>query len=188
MRCNRWISICALLAACTSTPTVDTTAIETMPAPVSTTGSRPPTTAPVLEPTDFRSVADEITRSLLVMQPELVTDLGAGEVIGFDANHLLSDLSPRGRQELVTAAADGLAALDGYAITALDAEEQLSAEILRWYLEDIVTMAQYAGLENPVNYITGVHAGFAEFMADVHPINSEQDAEDYVDRLIGFRL
>ncbi len=124
---------------------------------------------------------------MLVLQPELVTDLGAAELIGFEANSLLADLSPQGRQAVTDAAAAGLATLDGYGTATLSDEERLSADILRWYLEDIVTMTGYAPFENPVNYITGVHAGFPEFMADVHPISSEQDAEDYVARLIGFR-
>jgi uncharacterized protein (DUF885 family) len=117
-----------------------------------------------------------------------VTDLGAGALIGFEANSQLSDLSSRGRDALATAAADGLEALDDYGTETLNAEERLSADILAWYLEDIATMVGYAEFDNPVNYITGVHAGFAEFMADVHPIDSERDAEDYVDRLIGFRV
>lgn len=188
MRRKPWILACALVAACTSTSTVDTTAVDSTSAPALTTSSLPTTTTPAVDPTDFRSVADGITRSMLVMQPELVTELGADRLIGFEANYLLSDLSPQGQRVLMNAAVDGLAALDDYGTATLDGEERLSADILRWYLEDIVTMAEFVQFENPVNYITGVHAGFAEFMADVHPINSEQDAEDYVDRLIGFRV
>jgi uncharacterized protein (DUF885 family) len=141
------------------------------------------TTAPVSE---LRRIVDEITTSMLVLQPELVTDLGAGEVIGFDANSRLDDLSTRGRQSLADTAAEGLAALATLEGSDLSRADELSVEILRWYLEDQVTMARFAQYENPVNYITGAPANFAEFMADVHPIQSEQDAEDYVERLIAF--
>jgi uncharacterized protein (DUF885 family) len=124
---------------------------------------------------------------LLVLQPELVTELGAGEIIGVNTNYQLNDLSPRGRQALAAAAADGLVALDGVDAAELNQAEQISAAILRWYLQDIVTMAAFADFENPVNFITGSHAAFIEYMADVHPVNSERDAEDYVDRLVAFR-
>jgi uncharacterized protein (DUF885 family) len=135
----------------------------------------------------FRSSVDTITQSLLVLQPELVTDLGADSLIGFDAGSFLSDLSPRGRIELARAAEVGLETLDA-ASGDLKEGERLSAEILHWYLEDVVAMAAFGDYENPVNFITGAHTGFGEFMADVHPINSERDAEAYVDRLIAFRV
>jgi len=182
--------VCAALltmaAACTSTTEPATTL------PVETTTSTVPsaelmttvtTTAPVSE---FHAAVDAITASLLALQPELVTDVGAGPAIGFNANYLLEDLSFDGRRDLADAALDGLARLDELEVRGLTAEEQLSLEILRWYLDDIVAMDAYVLYDNPVNFITGSHANFPEFMADVHPIASEQDAEDYLDRLTAY--
>jgi len=176
-----------MISACNSS-SEQTAASSTSEAPVSipsqATGEEATTTtAPVSE---FRRTVDEITTSMLVLQPELVTDLGVGELIGFDANYLLDDLSARGRQGLADTAIEGLSALTTLEGSDLSPADELSAEILRWYLEDQVTMAAFTQYENPVNYITGAHTNFAEFMADVHPIQSEQDAEDYVDRLIAF--
>jgi len=112
-----------------------------------------------------------------------VTELGAGSVIGFDADYLLNDLSRRGAEELAAASEDGLEILDGLEMEVLTPEEQLAADVLRWYLEDQVAMAGYIDFDNPVNFITGAHSNFPEFMADVHPITTEQDAEHYVERL-----
>ena len=50
----------------------------------------------------------------------------------------------------------------------------------------MVAVAGFVDYENPVSFITGAHASFGEYMADVHPLRSEQDAENYVDRLIAF--
>lgn len=186
MRRRRWILLGAFCAACSTTPTATTTAVDTTLAPTPTTVISQPV-APDVDPASFRAIADGIARSMLILQPELVTELGAREIIGVNTNYLLNDLSPNGRAALVAAAADGVAVLDGVNPNELEAGEQLSAAMLRWYLQDIVTMSAYADHENPVNFITGQHAAFGEFMADVHPVNTESDAEDYVDRLIAFR-
>ncbi|MDJ0923153.1 MAG: DUF885 domain-containing protein [Acidimicrobiia bacterium] len=185
MRRMRWVVVCALCAACTSTPTAST-----VPADLSsfTTTTRALEPAPEPDATDFRSVADGITRKLLLLQPEMVTELGAGGVIDADVNYRLADLSSNGRAALAAEAEAGLAAIDGLDGAGFDDVEWLSAEILRWYLEDIVAMHAHSDFENPVNFITGVHSGFPEFMADVHPIEAEQDAEDYVERLLAWRV
>ena len=47
-------------------------------------------------------------------------------------------------------------------------------------------MAEYAEYDSPVNFITGALTNFGEFMADVHPILTEDDAEAYVDRVNAF--
>ena len=132
---------------------------------------------------EFHREIDAITASVLALQPELVTDVGAGSAIGFEADYRLEDLSTRGRQQLGETATAGLAALADLEAGGLSDQEQLSVDVLRWYLEDQVTMAEFVDYENPVNFITGAHANFPEFMADVHPIRTEADAENYVERL-----
>jgi uncharacterized protein (DUF885 family) len=183
------VLLCALVlfgAGCSSANDAVATTFSDSPATETTTsaGTTAPTTT---EPaSDFQRTADAITTSLLVLQPELVTELGAGLVIGFDADYQLNDLSLRGAEELAEAARDGLAILDGLQLESLTPYERVSAEVLRWYLEDQVTMAGYVAFDNPVNFITGAHSNFPEFMADVHPITTEQDAENYVERLNGY--
>jgi uncharacterized protein (DUF885 family) len=172
-------------AACT--PSSQPAPVSVPPSPTSTSQTQAPTTS---GPGDgdiegFRAVADEITRSLLAAQPELVTELGAGEMLGIDVDYLLNDLSPRGEADLAALAGEGLdqlAAFDGYG----DDAERLSGAVLDWYLGDLVTMSSYSEYANPVNFITGAHTSFGEYMADVHPLSSERDAEDYVDRLIAY--
>ena len=177
--------LCALVllgGGCTPTSDPVTTTVPDPPATERPAPANRPTTT--TEPASrFQRTVDGITSSLLALQPELVTELGAGSVIGFDADYLLNDLSRRGAEELAAASEDGLEILDGLEMEVLTPEEQLAADVLRWYLEDQVAMAGYIDFDNPVNFITGAHSNFPEFMADVHPITTEQDAEHYVERL-----
>jgi uncharacterized protein (DUF885 family) len=188
MRRKRWVLACALSVACSACSSTSQSATTTPPAPVATemiaTASPSPAAEPA--PTDFRSVADEITRSLLALEPELVTELGAGALIGLDGNYQLDDVSPKGWSAMVAAAEQGLVRLAAFDPDELTQQELISAAILRWHLQDVIEMGTYRDYENPVNFIAGAHAGFVEYMADVHPIVTEQDAEDYVERLIAF--
>ncbi len=188
MRRRLWILLCVVLAACTTAPTTETTGVpEQTDSTTSTTAVTSTVEVSPVEPSGFRDVADGITKSLLTLQPQLVTDLGADGVIDVDVGHLLDDVTGRGARALADAATAGLAVLDGIDPDTLDRSEQLSADILRWHLDDLVTMAGYHDYQNPVNFITGSHTGFGEFMADVHPIATERNAEQYVDRLNAFR-
>ncbi len=146
-----------VMASCTDSD--DATSITATTALPSTTRVREvvPTTSTVLL-SEFRQVVDGITASLLALQPELVTELGAGATIGFDEGYLLNDLSLRGQQELASVATEGLAQLAALETGDISDHEQLSVAILRWYLTDLVTMAEFAGYEIPVNFIRGAHA------------------------------
>ena len=182
--------LCALIlvgSGCSSSDDpVATTPAPTTVAITASPGDEPAVTTTTVPQSEFVRTVNAITTSLLVLQPEFVTELGAGDVIGFDANYQLRDLSQQGAEDLAAAARAGLATLDALDESALTAEERLSADVLRWYLEDVITMAGYVDYDNPVNFITGAHSYFPEFMADVHPIASERDAEDYVERLSAY--
>ncbi|MCP4967309.1 MAG: DUF885 domain-containing protein [bacterium] len=183
---RRWVLVFALsLAGASCTPSSPGTG-EQLPSPTTTVVQSATTLKPVEIDTDsFRAIADGITRSLLAAQPELVTELGAGDLLELDVDYLLNDLSPRGQAllaEVASAGIEQLAAFDGYE----DDSERLSADVLKWFLDDVVTMSTFAEYANPVNFITGAHTSFGEYMADVHPIADETDAENYVSRLLAY--
>ena len=182
--------VCGVLtlvgAACTATAG-PTTTLEVASSASITSAPTTTTTAAAGPPrSHFRNEVDEVTASLLALQPELITELGAGSIIGFDADYLLDDVSGVGRQSVATAATAGIARLDALDKSDLSADEKLSLDVLRWYLDDAIVMGGFVQYENPVNFITGAHANFGEYMADVHPIGTEQDAENYLARLAAF--
>ena len=84
------------------------------------------------------------------------------------------------RVAVVTAA---LASIDRLPVDDLTDDQVVTVRIIRWHLEDLLAMARFADHEYATSYITGYHALFPEFMADVHPIEDRPDAEAYIDRL-----
>ncbi len=119
---------------------------------------------------------------MLARFPEEVTDLGLSTRLGQGDDHL-NDLSHGYQLETARLAQDALERLADVDLEALTPDERVTMAVTRWYLADIVTMADYLDHEYAVNYITGAHANFPEFMADIHPITSVTDADAYVERL-----
>lgn len=170
--------VCALVAvACT--PSEDTTNATQAPATTTTLDHTP------VEPVDtdgFQLFVGQLTAELLMLEPQSVSELGAGHLLGRTDSEL-DDLSPAAQAERVAIATRGLASLDTVNVDELPDDDQITAAILRWHLEDIVALDRYRDHPYPTNYITGYHSWFPEFMADVHQINGEADADAYIDRL-----
>lgn len=163
-------------------------ACSTSTATTTTASSSGPATADALDPADaipdlatagVVEFMDEITRTLLERDPEWMTDLGLT-----DRNDRLTPLDPEYRAQTVAIAQ---AALDEMATMDLDleADTETSYAIFEWWLRDMVAGASFTQHDTPVNYITGAHVNLPEFLIDVHPMRTLQDAEDYVSRLEG---
>lgn len=169
---------CALVAvACTPS---DTTSTSTEPSTTTTSILDVP-----VKPVDtdgFQLFVGQLTAELLMLEPQTVSDLGAGHLLGRTDSDL-DDLSPTTQAKRVAIATAGLASLDTVSVDELAADDQVTAAILRWHLEDIIALDRYRNHPYPTNYITGYHAWFPEFMADVHQIAGEADADAYIDRL-----
>jgi len=131
---------------------------------------------------DFQRFVGQLAASLLMLEPQWISDLGAGHILG-GAESKLNDLSPSTLDERVRIASSGLASLDTVDVDALTPDERVTASTVRWYLEDVVALDRYRDHPYATNYITGHHAWFPEFMADVHQIADTSDAEAYIDRL-----
>lgn len=183
MRRKRWALLCAL---CVASAACNSSSETVTPAETTVAASGATMTIP-RNGDDFESVVDGIAVALLQLQPQLVTDIGAGALTGLDLDDQLDDVSAAGAAKLAAIAAAGLDELAAIDRGRLTTAQQISADELAWYLADMVQMGEFAGYDNPVSFITGAHTNFAEFMADVHPISSRQDAGNYVARLEAFR-
>ncbi len=77
-----------------------------------------------------------------------------------------------------------LDALRSYDRSVLDAEGQLNYDVYEWYLQDVVDGLDFIYHDFPATFM-----GFARqrqterFFTDIHPLESLQDAEDYITRL-----
>ncbi len=142
----------------------------------------PATASAAADPVAFGTLIDEVGRTMLARYPEEVTDLGLSAELGLDDTRL-NDLSPEYLAESARLAQEGLDRLAAVDIDALAPDERITHAVAGWYLDDIVTMSEYADHEYAVNFITGAHANMPEFMADIHPLDEATDAETYVQRL-----
>ena len=172
-------------AACTPTAVEPVAPIETAAPSTSTS----PTSSSVVSAPDaaadsseFDAFVGRLAGDLLRLEPQTITELGATYILGrFDSD--LDDLSPATRNARVAVATSALASIDRLAVDDLTDDQVVTLRIIRWHLEDLVAMARFSDHAYATNYITGYHASFPEFMADVHPIESLPDAEAYIERL-----
>ncbi len=178
MTTNRWLAVLVAaslsLAACSQATTSTTSGADgSEPSP----SPDPSVVVPDVSTTDIRTFMDEVTRALLERDPEWMTDLGLAD------RH--DRLTPVDRAYRDATAAVAQAALDELAASQPDinGDDAVSLAVFEWWLEDIVDEAQFRQHDNPVNYITGAHVNLPEFLIDVHPIRSVQDARDYVARM-----
>lgn len=130
----------------------------------------------------FDELIEQVGRTMLVRDPELVTELGLSEELGLDDREL-NDLSFEYRAQTAALAKDALSRLATVDPGSLTADERLTLAVTEWYLDDIVTMHALADHEYAVSFITGAHANLPEFLADVHPLEDLDDAEAFVARL-----
>jgi uncharacterized protein (DUF885 family) len=142
--------------------------------------ARPPMSP--LRRDDFDAFMNDISEELLLRIPEDVTDLGFSELLG-QKDDQLNDLTLAFREETTAIAVNALARLNTVEAASLDGDTAVSVAVLRWYLEDIVSLARFPQHDYAVNYITGAHTNFPEFMADIHPITGADDANSYIARL-----
>jgi len=77
-----------------------------------------------------------------------------------------------------------LDALRTYDRSALDSEGQLNYDIYEWYLQDRVDRLEFIYYDFPATYsIFGTQEDTRQMFTEVHPLETLQDAEDYITRL-----
>jgi len=121
--------------------------------------------------------------------PELLSRLrlleGAG--ITFHSDDL-TDASPQRQEELAAKLAADYDMLRSYDHASFTGQDRLSFDILDFFLGTQVNGEKWQWHNFPVNQMFGVQSSLPNFMADVHQVKSEGDAEDYVARLRKFPM
>ncbi|MBN2007204.1 MAG: DUF885 family protein [Anaerolineae bacterium] len=134
-----------------------------------------------LEGLDFDAFLEESYKQLLIRDPEVITQLGLAEFYNTGKDHL-TDISAAyiaETQQLQIATLEQLRAYDRATLTP---EQQLSYDIYEWNLDDLVRGHPYAYHSFPVSFLitTSVPKQTLQFLVDLFPIASRQDARDYV--------
>jgi len=124
---------------------------------------------------------------VLLQEPEILSDLGILHQMGYRGkDDELSDESPAHTDEITRLVQRDLDQLHGYNRASLSSSQQLSYDVLDWYLTDEVEGRAWAYHTYPVNQMDGVQSATPEFIVRVHPIEDAEDARNYNKRLVAF--
>jgi uncharacterized protein (DUF885 family) len=130
---------------------------------------------------------ERIFIKLLLDDPELLTQLGFIDNTWLDFHSDdLTDSSPEHTEKLNRMVDDNLATLLEYDYEDLSESQQLSADILRWYLEDLKRGQPFSYHDYSVNQLYGVHNYLPSFMDAFHRVVNERSARNYIERLQKF--
>jgi uncharacterized protein (DUF885 family) len=102
------------------------------------------------------------------------------------ATATLDDLSDEYQRETFELYQIALDALRSYDRSILDAAGQLNYDVFEWYLQDVVDRLPFIYHDYVATYGNfGVARGTEQLFTEVHPVDSLQDAQDYIVRLGG---
>jgi len=123
----------------------------------------------------------------LLEDPEAVSSLGMFEQLGYKGfDGMLTDVSPAHEQKLAQMARADLQTLRTYDRSSLSPSNQLSYDVLEWFLQDLVEGQRWLFYDYPVNQLFGVQSSTPDFMVQIHPIGGRRDARNYIARLRAF--
>ena len=130
-------------------------------------------------------LAKEIVINVLD-SPEYMTYLGIfdnyGQVLGH--NKKLSINSLEDSESNYRDSLDTLATLKRYDINDLTENQKITHKIAVFDTEnDIKEFEEFRYHSYPFNQISGNHLGLVEFMTDTHPVRTEREASDYIERV-----
>ncbi len=116
--------------------------------------------------------------------PEVLSSLRLLEPLGIRGhNRELNNASLAFEDEQLARLHKDLATLHRYDTTGMAGQARLSYKILDWYMTNEDQGAKFRYDNYPVNQLFGVQNEFPTFMATMHHVGDERDAEDYNIRL-----
>ena len=119
--------------------------------------------------------------------PEMLSQMRILEPMGLTFhNDDLTDESIDRQLEIAEKVRRDLAMLRRYDRSKLAEQQQLSYDILEYFLQSAVDGERFMFHGYPVDQMGGVHQDLPNFMTEVHRIDDEEGAEDYITRLSKF--
>ena len=126
---------------------------------------------------------DASLASLMQRSPEMLIWRSLGDVFP-QAEPRLDNLSDDYQRDTFAMYSVALDALRTYDRSVLDADGLLNYDIYQWFLQDVVDRLPFIYHNYPATYgIFGVQADTEQLFTEVHPLQTLQDAEDYIARL-----
>ncbi|MGB1276438.1 MAG: DUF885 domain-containing protein, partial [Nannocystaceae bacterium] len=117
--------------------------------------------------------------------PMVLSQMRLLEPMGLDFhNDDLDDFSIEGQREQRAQVEADLDTLHAYDRASLD--DQLSYDVLEWFLADLAAQARFGFHNYPVNQMSGFQSTLPDFMINTHRIDDLDGAENYLARIAGF--
>ena len=122
-----------------------------------------------------------------IEDPEILSQLRILEGMGINFhNDDLTDISDARFQRVKEKLNKNYNTLLDYDREKLSKDQQLSYDILKWFLDDAVRREQFMYHDYIITQLQGVHMDLPDFMVNVHQVNTKKDAENYIARLSKF--
>jgi len=132
---------------------------------------------------DFDPFLIESYELFLLRFPESIIELGLADDFPM-ADATLNNLSDGYQLETEMIIREILTLLRTYDRSELTVEQQLSYDVYEWYLDDLVRAQAFRLYDFPVSYfLTAGQNQTHNFFTELHPLETPQDARDYVTRL-----
>jgi uncharacterized protein (DUF885 family) len=133
---------------------------------------------------DFQRLCQDFFREYIDLKPETGTQLGLPESSGIPVKHdLLDDISPTAVDKVYKLYRKYNKLLSQNDRAGLSAEQRVSCDIFKWFLEQELAMEKYRYHDYTVNPMFGFHNDLTTLMTEHHRITSLKDAKDYISRL-----
>ena len=138
-------------------------------------------------PTNLNLFYERVMIESVLDNPEMLTQLGFvdGTLLDFHSGKL-TDASPRYIEKTLAMVQRQLEVLRSYPVAEQTPAQQLSTEILGWFLDDLVRGKPFRYHLYPVNQLFGVQSETPDLLINVHKVSSEKTAQRYVQRLAAF--
>ena len=99
------------------------------------------------------------------------------------ADRLLTPNTKAYRAERVAVARQVLADLAKLDRKRLDAQQVVSARIIEWHMQQVVTRAPFEDHNFVFHQFRGLHVSLVNFLSQAHPVRNRRDIENYLTRL-----
>jgi uncharacterized protein (DUF885 family) len=141
------------------------------------------------QPLSINHFYERIFINYLLDDPELLSSLGLidNTLLDFHSDDL-TDASPARTQQVLQQVEQSLTTLRSYDRQQQSAAQQLSSDILDWFLDDQLRAKEFMYHNYAVNQLSGVHISLPLLMDTVHKVINKHSAENYISRLSKFGI
>lgn len=137
-----------------------------------------------LKPSNINHFYERVFIEFALKNPELLSSIRIAEQFGIRRhNSQLSDASPENEAALLAKTFKDLATLKQYNKTSLNESQQLSYDVMAYFLEDAANGGEWIHYNYPLNQMAGIQSELPDFMLNTHHIGDKRDVEDYITRL-----